>query len=253
MSIKRAISQYRQVADLIRASIESGEYPRGQALPAEEHLSQQYGVSRPVVNRALTILRAEGLVRVERGRGTFVNEIPVINRNAAMRQQRAVREEGRGAFDAELRKLDLTPRSDLVQVGQVDAPAEAAELLGIDTGAPVAIRRRQMYANDVPVQLAVSYIPWDIAEGTAIVEQDTGPGGLYSRLADAGHAPVEFEESIVIRTPSEDEADFLAMDAEQRVYVISRTAYDADERAVEVCIHVMPAHQWKLNYRWSAS
>lgn len=253
MIIKRAIGQYRQVADLIRAAIERGDYPRGSALPAEETLSQQYGVSRPVVNRALVILRAEGLVRVERGRGTYVNKIPVISRNAALRQQRSVREEGRGAFDAELRSLGLTPRSDLVQVGQVDAPAEAAALLEVETGAPVAIRRRQMYADDVPVQLAVSYIPWEIADGTPIIEQDTGPGGLYSRLADAGHAPVEFEETIVVRTPSEDEAEFLLMDAEQRVYVISRTAYDADGQAVEVCIHVMPAHQWRLNYRWSAS
>lgn len=253
MSIQPQISAYMQVALRIREAINAGEYPPGSKLPAEPELASRFGVSRALVNRALSVLTSEGLVWAKRGSGTFVNAIPVITRNGALRQQRSIREEGRGAFDAELRRLNLTPRSDVVQVGQVEAPAEAAELLNIDKGAPVAIRRREMYANDVPVQLAVSYIPWDIADGTAIVGQDTGPGGLYSRLTDAGHAPAEFEETIATRAPSKDEARFLAMDLEQRVYVISRVAYDAAGRAVEVCIHVMPAHQWKLNYRWPAS
>lgn len=206
-----------------------------------------------MINRALGVLQSQGLVIPQRGRGTYVNALPQIVRNAATRQQQAVREEGRGAFDAELRRLGLDPRSDLVQVGQVEAPADAAELLGIEVGAPVAIRRREMFANDVPVQLASSYVPWNIAEGTPIVERDTGQGGLYSRLADAGHAPAEFEELIDSRMPTEEEARFLQMDLEQRVYVVSRVAYDATELPVEVCIHVMPAHQWRLKYRWSTA
>lgn len=253
MSIQSTPPAYLQVANRINAAIAAGEYPPGSKLPAEPELAEKYGVSRALINRALGVLQSQGLVIPQRGRGTFVNAIPQIIRNAATRQQRSVREEGRGAFDAELRRLGLTPRSELSQVGQVEAPAQAAELLGLEVGSPVAIRRREMFANDVPVQLASSYIPWDIAEGTPILDQDTGQGGLYSRLSDAGHAPVEFEETIDSRMPTEEEAQFLAMDREQRVYVISRVAYDAEQRPVEVCIHVMPAHQWQLKYRWSAS
>jgi hypothetical protein len=39
-------------------------------------------------------------------------------------------------------------------------------------------------------QLATSYIPWSLAEGTQMAEPDSGPGGSYSRLADIGHGPV---------------------------------------------------------------
>jgi GntR family transcriptional regulator len=42
------------------------------------------------------------------------------------------------------------------------------------------------------------------------------------------------------------------MDADQRVYVIIRTARAADGRPVEVCVHVMPTHQWELVYEWQA-
>lgn len=244
---------FRQVAAVLRREIQEGKFAPGSVLPSEPELADRFEVTRSVVNRALAILRTEGLVRPQRGRGTTVNEIPVINRNAATRQRRDVREQGRGAFDAELRRLGLEPRSDLAQVGRVDAPADAAEALGIEAGAAVLIRRREMYANGKPVQLASSFVPWDIAEGTQLEQEDTGQGGLYSRLTDLGHEPKEFTEVVTVRPPTAEEARFLGMDEDQRVFVITRTAQSAGGRAVEVCIHVMPAHQWSLTYTWSAS
>ena len=253
MGIRPNKSQYRQVADVLRERIESGQYPRGSAIPTEDELAEEMEVSRPVVSRAIAVLRAEGLLRAKHlGKGSIVNEIPTITRDGTGRQRADVREQGRGAFDGELRRLGLTPRSDLVRVGQTEAPAEAAEALGIETGASVLERHRVMYANDVPVQVATSYVPWDIAGGTPLTEVDTGPGGLYSRLADLGHRPTEYTEVIDVRPPTDDEATVLHMEADQRVYVITRTAKTAEGRTVETCIHVMPAHQWRLTYTWSA-
>jgi GntR family transcriptional regulator len=108
-----------------------------------------------------------------------------------------------------------------------------------------------MYADDVPVQLATSYLPMDVAAGTQLVEVDTGPGGTYSRLVDLGHAPVEFSGSVQVRPPHDEVAQFLRMEAEQRVYAIRRLARTAVERVVEVN-DIMPAHQWELVYGWSA-
>ena len=113
-------------------------------------------------------------------------------------------------------------------VGQVPAPAGVAELLGVDEGTMVLARQRQMYASGEPVQMATSYIPLDIAEGTPIAEQDTGPGGIYSRFAELGHDPVAFAETVRIRRPTDDEARFLGMDLDQRVIAIRRTAATAD-------------------------
>jgi GntR family transcriptional regulator len=250
MGIHMPVS-YGRIVATIRSDIRSGKYPPGSTLPAEPELAQRFGVSRSTVNRALSLLRSEGLVRPQQGRGTVVNPRPVIKRNAAARQRRDMREGsgGRGAFDAELRSLGLEPRSD-VQVGRSAVPGTVAPLLG--TTADVVFRRREMYADAVPVQLATSYIPADLAEGTPIAQPDTGPGGLYSRLADVGHAPVRFAELVQVRTPDDAEADFLQLDQDQRVYVITRIAYDSDDRPIEVCVHVLPTHQWDLAYEWPA-
>jgi GntR family transcriptional regulator len=245
--------EYRQVAALLRAGIASGEFAAGSQLPSEPELANRFSVTRATVNRALAALRAEGLVRPERGRGTTVNELPVIHRDTTGRQRRDTREGGqcRGAFDAELTALGLTSRT-TVTVDEVPAPAEVAETLGVDEGTTVLARSREMFANDIPVQIARSYLPWDIAEGTALTKADTGAGGTYSRLAELGHAPAEFTETVRVRPPSDDESRALRMDPDQRVFSIVRTARTAEGRPVEVNVIVMPAHQWELAFTWPA-
>lgn len=253
MTIERPQSEYQQVARIVRERIQSGIYAPGTALPIEAELAAQFNVSRAVVNKALALLRSEGLIRSRKGRGTTVNPIPVIRRNAKARQRKQVREasNARGAFDAELRSLGLTPRVEVV-VEQTTATANIARHLGIEEGAPVLARRRVMYANDVPVQLATSWIPWDIAEGSPLTEVDTGQGGTYSRLADLGYAPAKFSELTRQRAPEGSEADDLNMDPSQRVFVITRIARTADGRAVEATDSILPAHQWEFYEEWDA-
>jgi GntR family transcriptional regulator len=253
VSIESPPPAYLQVARQIREAIAAGEFPPGAKLPAEPELAERYGVSRALVNRALGILQSEGLVKPQRGRGTFVNEIPVIRRDTAARQRRAIREAGqaRGAFDAELAAKGLTP-STTVTVGRAPASAEVAALLDVNEGAEVVSRSRVMSANDVPVQIAMSFLPLDIAQGTPLEEEDTGPGGTYSRLADLGHAPVEFTETVRVRAPEPDEARTLKMELEQRILSITRTARTSGGRIVEVNKITLPAHQWELSFTWSA-
>jgi len=242
-----------QVAAAIRQAIADGEWGPGEQIPPEPELAARYGTTRATVNRALSILRTEGLIRPKQGRGTTVRALPVLRRDSVARQRRDVREQGqaRGAFEGELRALGLTSRSD-VDVHQVPAAAGVAELLGVEPGAAVLARQRQMYASDEPVQLATSYIPLDLAEGTPIAQTDPGPGGTYSRLAEIGHAPAVFAETVQVRQPTAEEARFLRMDLDQRVIAIRRTARTAAGRIVEVNEITLPAHQWELVYEWPA-
>ena len=109
-----------------------------------------------------------------------------------------------------------------------------------------------MYANDEPMQLATSYIPWSLAEGTQIAERDTGPGGIYSRLADIGHGPVRFTEDVSTRMPTPEEADFLRLTPPQPVFFLIRVAFDGKDRPVETCEHIMSGDRWQLSYAWEA-
>lgn len=253
MRVQAPHPQYRQVADLIRIAIDNGEYAPGSELPAEDQLARLYDVSRATINRAVLILRGEGAVRVQRGKGTVVRELPTLRRDGVARQRAGARGSGeaRGAFQAELGRLGLAARSE-AEVSEEEATAEVAALLAVEAGSRVIVRRRRMYGNDVPVQLATSFLPGDIAVGTPLAAQDPGPGGIYSRLSDLGYAPALFSESVRVRVPDGEEAAFLRMDAEQRVLAVRRLASADAGRVVEVNEIVLPAHQWELYYEWRA-
>jgi DNA-binding GntR family transcriptional regulator len=70
----RPVPPYRQLADIIRAKIESGELAPGARLPSITALAAQYEVAQITVQKALTLLKAEGLVVGVAGYGTFVAE-----------------------------------------------------------------------------------------------------------------------------------------------------------------------------------
>jgi DNA-binding FadR family transcriptional regulator len=63
---------YRQIADQLRALIDSGEYAVGSRLPTERDLAEQLKVSRPTVREALIALEVEGRVRIRVGSGIYV-------------------------------------------------------------------------------------------------------------------------------------------------------------------------------------
>lgn len=68
---------YRQIADQLRALIDSGEFPPGSRLPAERELAKLLGVSRASVREAMIALEVIGLVDVRVGNGVLVCEPPV--------------------------------------------------------------------------------------------------------------------------------------------------------------------------------
>ncbi len=63
---------YIQLADILRARINSGELAPRRPVPSKRSLQQEYGVAGGTIDKAMTILREEGLVRTVVGRGIYV-------------------------------------------------------------------------------------------------------------------------------------------------------------------------------------
>jgi GntR family transcriptional regulator, transcriptional repressor for pyruvate dehydrogenase complex len=73
MRIRRRQSLPSQVAREFLAAIVAGTYQPSARLPAEHELVALTGVSRLTLREAMKLLEAKGVVRIEQGRGTFVN------------------------------------------------------------------------------------------------------------------------------------------------------------------------------------
>ena len=130
--------------------IVDGRYSVGERLPSEAQLQTELKVSRSVVREAMKVLSSRGLVRVEHGRGTFVNDVHSAGGAAplqeqlslAMRRATAGGETRRGAPRDEFDQLLDVRRVVEVAVAERAAQfATAQELRDMET-AIAAMRER---------------------------------------------------------------------------------------------------------------
>lgn len=127
-SADRAV--FRQLADLLREQISAGELAPGTPLPSELRLAQEFGISRTTVRQAIAQLRTEGLVTVDRPRGTFVR-IPAQTRLVTL--GRGERAAARMPTDAERRAHRLAEGVPVLVVTAADGsttvhPADRVQL-----------------------------------------------------------------------------------------------------------------------------
>jgi GntR family transcriptional regulator len=242
-------ARYKRVADDLRAAIRRGAYAPNQQLPSQPQLAQEYGLTQGMIGRAMAILAAEGLIRLEHGKGAFVLAVPAAKRTRVIDRDYRTNPGG-SSFAEEQRQAGRQSRAPLVQAGEIVPPPDIAEHLRLGDGETVLIRDRRMWSGDAPVQIATSYIPMTYAGSTDLAHPDTGPSGIYARLAGRGFGPVRFTEDIEVRGATHDEAKFLRIAAGEPVFQILRTAIDDNGHRVEACVNIMAAGQWHLTYGW---
>ncbi|MFD8002419.1 GntR family transcriptional regulator [Streptomyces mirabilis] len=141
---------------------------------------------------------------------------------------------------------------DQVQVYEAAVPERISQVLDIEAGAPTCVRSRRFVLDDKPVLLSTSYLPADLVAGSAITQEDTGPGGTYARLAELGYKPVHFREEIRSRMPSQEEASRLQLSMGTPVIMICRTAFADEGRPVEVNEMTLDSAAYVLEYDFDA-
>jgi GntR family transcriptional regulator len=246
---------YRQIAMRLGDDIVNGAYPPGSLLPPEPELAERFGVSRSLMNRALTVLASEGKVRAKQGSGTRVTWLPpILHSSARYRQDLREADGARGAFDAEIRALGLDPIHEIT-TQRAAAPDHIAELLGLEPGQINCLaRRRRLLASHIPMRLNCTWIPLDIAEGTVLEDSDAVlVGGVKSALAELGVRQTEAIERWFVRRPTEPEAISLEISPDRSVLDLLHIGQTADGRAVEVTTTVTPADTQIIEYRFPLS
>jgi GntR family phosphonate transport system transcriptional regulator len=142
------VALWRQVADGIERGIANGTYVAGARLPGENEIAEIYRVNRHTVRRALATLAERGLVRAERGSGTYVE---AQRRLAYPLRSRTRFSEIVGAGGQE-------PRGRLIEASEDMATRELARELGLKTGAPLIRIESVRLADRTPICISTTWL-----------------------------------------------------------------------------------------------
>jgi GntR family transcriptional regulator len=216
---------WRQVADYLRQQILAGEYAPGQQLPPELDLSQEFGVARPTVNKALHLLMSEGLVSVTRQRGTIVRDpfaAPEHNDTRTLTSPTGPDQPYTTASGP--RWTDVGQPSMVHQ----DATATQADLLELPMPVRLMVREGLQSAEGGEVRRAVRLmVPYRIAADyktpTSWESAVPDAGQVFAWFTQHGH-PLSFTDHIRARMPLGDESTSLAVPAGTPLLVITRVA-----------------------------
>lgn len=242
--------KYQRIADALREAIRSGEYAPGDRLPGENDLMATYEVARMTARQALGVLQSEGIAESRKGAGVFVRSFRPLRRKGIQRLSQSQWGEGRSVWATDAG--DRTLVVDQITVTEEEAPEGVATVLGVEPGEAVCVRSRRFVLDGKPILLAKSYLSAELVAGSAITQEDTGPGGTYARLAELGYKPVHFREEIRCRMPLADETSRLSLAAGTPVIEICRTAFADEGRAVEVNEMTLDSGSYILEYDFDA-
>ncbi|MFD7706193.1 GntR family transcriptional regulator [Streptomyces sp. NPDC059786] len=243
--------KYQKIADSLWEAIQSGVYGAGDRLPGENELMATHGVARMTARQALGVLRDRGVAESRKGAGVFVRDFRPLRRRGIQRLAQEQWGTGKSIWsaDTENRSVDV---DQVTVTEEAAAPEHVALVLELADNDSVCVRHRRFVLEGKPVLLATSYLPTSIVAGSAITEENPGPGGIYARLAELGHKPVHFREEIRSRMPSSEEAAQLSISAGTPVILICRTAFADDGRPVEINEMTLDAASYILEYDFDA-
>jgi len=241
----------RQIADNLRRAIREGELAPDDRLPSERELVATYGTASQTTRQAVALLKAEGLVEGRAGRGVFVRKQPPMMRMGSERYARHRRTKGVAPFQAEVEAMGLNWRQEVLELATVPAPDWVAEWFALKPRTKLFVRRRRMWIENIPTQLADSYYRLEDVKDTRIMQEDTGPGGGFARLEDKGLKLERFREEIAIRMPTPDEARGLRLGPGIPIAELHRITFTLN-RAVEVFRSILAGHSHVFAYEFPA-
>ncbi|KIR63413.1 hypothetical protein TK50_21585 [Micromonospora haikouensis] len=226
--------KYLRVLNTLRKRIEDGDYAPGAALPSENQLCTEFRVSRPTVLKALGILKQDGWIESQQGKGSFVRGRPVSGRTSPDYARDAV-------------ELDETGETEILHVGPVLASPRIAAELKIPEGTPVYERRRRTVSGAGPVDLVATFVPVDIAVGTEITKPDPIPGGLLDLIARHKGLRADYAtERMTARRVSGIEAEALDVPADESVMSVVITVHQASGDPIMTSVLVMPGSRHEI-------
>lgn len=205
---------YSQLASYIKFQIQSGAFKPGDRMITETELCEILGVSRTTVRLSMDRLVEEGLIIRYRGKGSFIAE-QKLRRNINYMYN----------FTENMRDAGAVPTSIVLLNTVMKADEKISEILGLPQDNAIVFQlRRVRCANDSPILLETSYIPYYLCTGIESTDFETA--SLYNVLSsqyalNLCHAEETIEAILIDR----ESADLLKCSKMIPGYKIERISY----------------------------
>lgn len=215
---------WRQIAEALEKEIAGGVREPGERLPTEQDLSSEYGVNRHTVRRALAALVEQGLIRVEQGRGAFVQE--------AMLDYRVRK---RTRFSENVTAAQREPSGRLLRALELKAEEAVARALELRKGSPVILLETVGEADGRPISVAAHYFPK--ARFPDLIAAYGEAGSVTGALARYDAADYTRKVTrVTARMPRGSDARTLQQPANRPILMAESINVGADGRPVEYSV-----------------
>lgn len=212
---------WKQIADTLAREIRDRAFTETGRLPSENTLAERFGVNRHTLRQAVASLQIEGLVRIEPGRGTFVqNELLdyILSR--------------RTRFSENLRRQGLLPSKQLLTAREIPAPERASHELKLSKDARVLMVETLDEANDQPIGLATAYYPAERFSGLLdMLNSGTGTTDILKHFGVQDY--VRAESRVSTQMPSEETARLLKQPATRPLLCVECVDVDMEGRPIK--------------------
>lgn len=216
-----AIPLYIQIAESLKARIESGVLSDGDRLPPERALSEMLGVNRLTLRRALRLLAGDGLLIRRQGKGTYIAR-PKIERHAGSLV----------SFTRGMQRSGYTPGAKIISFSQTPVDVSLSKELQLPISAPVYLIQRLRTLNREPVLLERYTIP---AEAFPDLQRfDLESRSVYEVFErEYGVAVRRARQSLEPVAATEYEARLLEVDPGAPLMLERRLSFDEKGKPVE--------------------
>jgi len=206
------------------SKIKDGTYKPNTLIPKEIELMAIYNVSRPTIRQAIQSLVNKGLLAKRKKRGTIVRQ------NKISQEFTHVIE----SYDDEVKNKGLTPKTHVILLQKELPSSEVCENLEITKDDYVFKLVRLRYADDQPVVLVTSYIPYKVFP--ELDKFNFENVSLYATL-DSNNCPIlQVRRKLEVMAADETTSDMLNIDANDPIFYFHTIGLTKDDVPAEYSI-----------------
>jgi GntR family transcriptional regulator, phosphonate transport system regulatory protein len=217
------VAVWHQIEQTLLKEIAAGRPRPGERIPNESEIAERFGVNRHTVRRAVASLVSKGVLRIQRGHGTFVEE-GVIDYTIGKRTR----------FSANILRQHKEPGRRILRAVEVPGPDEATKALKVAANTRLVVLETVGEADGRPISVSTNYVP--AARFPGFIDAYKSLRSMTKVLRQFGVKDYTRRiTKVTARMPTAADAEYLKQPQTRPILVAE--SVDVDGRGVPIVFH----------------